>query len=77
VELEKWLDEHLEDVAIRNAPALILDFRGNEGGDDVGNEIIPHLIGQPITLSSMRRLVRYRTRAVVTEEVLLNQFIKF
>ncbi|NYF89914.1 S41 family peptidase [Tunturiibacter empetritectus] len=57
---KQWLNEHLDDAATRNASALILDLRGNEGGDDVGNEIIPHLIDQPITLSSMRRLVRYR-----------------
>jgi len=57
---KRWLHEHLDDASTRNAPALILDLRGNEGGDDVGNEIIPHLIDSPITLSSMRRLVRYR-----------------
>jgi hypothetical protein len=57
---KRWLHEHLDDASTRNAPALILDLRGNEGGDDVGNEIIPHLIDSPLTLSSMRRLVRYR-----------------
>ena len=55
-----WLSSHLDDAAVHNAPSLILDLRGNEGGDDVGNEIIPHLIDSPITLSAMRRLVRYR-----------------
>ncbi len=55
-----WLNDHLDDAAVRNAPSLILDLRGNEGGDDVGNEIIPHLIDSPVTQSSMRRLVRYR-----------------
>lgn len=39
---------------------MILDLRGNEGGNDVGNEILSHLIDQPMTLSPMRRLVRYR-----------------
>ena len=51
---------HLDEATERNAPALILDLRGNAGGDDVGNEIIPHFLDAPITLSSMRRLVRYR-----------------
>jgi hypothetical protein len=55
-----WLNDHLDDAADRNAPSLILDLRGNEGGDDVGNEILPHLIDFPLALSSMRRLVRYR-----------------
>ena len=57
---KKWIDERLDEAAEKGAPALILDLRGNEGGDDVGNEIIPYLIQSPITISSMRRLVRYR-----------------
>lgn len=57
---KNWLNDHLNEGVERNAPALILDLRGNEGGDDVGNEIIPHLISAPITLSPMRRFVRYR-----------------
>lgn len=57
---KKWLGDRLNNAAEHNAPALILDLRGNEGGDDVGNEVIPHLIDAPIRVSSMRRLVRYR-----------------
>jgi hypothetical protein len=57
---KQWLNDHLNEAAERSAPALIIDLRGNEGGDDVGNEIIPHLIDAPVMLSSMRRLVRYR-----------------
>lgn len=56
---KQWLNQHLEDAATRNSPALILDLRGNEGGDDVGDIIIPHLLDAPITVSSMHRLVRY------------------
>ena len=55
-----WLNEKVNSAAERHAPAMILDLRGNEGGDDVGNEILPHLIDEPMTLSPMRRLVRYR-----------------
>jgi C-terminal processing protease CtpA/Prc len=57
---QQWLNERLNEAADRNAPALIIDLRGNEGGNDVGNEIIAHLIDAPIKLSSMSRLVRYR-----------------
>ena len=57
---ERWLNEKVNSAAIEHAPALILDLRGNEGGNDVGNEILAHLIDAPITLSPMRRLVRYR-----------------
>jgi hypothetical protein len=57
---KKWLKEKIDSAVDDNAPALILDLRGNEGGDDVGNEILPYLIDSPMTLSQMRRLVRYR-----------------
>ena len=57
---KSWLREKMDDAAQRNAPALILDLRGNEGGEDVGNQILPYLIDQPLKLSSMQRLVRYR-----------------
>jgi len=57
---KQWMNGHLDEAATRNAPSLILDLRSNEGGDDVGNEILSHLIDAPIPLSSMRRLVRYR-----------------
>jgi hypothetical protein len=57
---KKWLNEQVDSAADNKAPALILDLRGNEGGEDVGNEILAHLIDTPITLSQMRRLVRYR-----------------
>ncbi len=55
-----WLDAHLDEAAARNAPALILDLRGNEGGDDVGAVILAHLVDHPLTLAPMQRLVRYR-----------------
>jgi C-terminal processing protease CtpA/Prc len=57
---KRWLDEHLDDAAKRKAPALIVDLRGNEGGADIGDEIIAHLIDRPLPVSSMQRLVRYR-----------------
>lgn len=55
-----WLNEKVDDAADSHAPEMILDLRGNEGGEDVGNQILPHLIDTQITLSPMRRLVRYR-----------------
>lgn len=57
---KRWLNQKIEGAAEDHAPALILDLRGNEGGDDVGNEVLSHLIDEPMTLSPMRRLVRYR-----------------
>lgn len=57
---KKWLNDKIDSAVDEKAPGLILDLRGNEGGEDVGNEIIAHLIDTPITLSQMHRLVRYR-----------------
>lgn len=56
----KWLQEHLDEAAERSDRALVIDLRGNEGGNDVGNAVIAHLIDKPLAISSMQRLVRYR-----------------
>lgn len=55
-----WLGEHLDDLAQRKAPALIIDLRGNEGGQDVGNVILSRLTTKDLRLSATKRLVRYR-----------------
>ncbi|GIL39853.1 hypothetical protein TMPK1_20900 [Rhodospirillales bacterium TMPK1] len=53
------LDADLDALAARNARALVIDLRGNEGGVDVGDRILARLIDAPLP-SSYRRLVRYR-----------------
>lgn len=55
-----WLKDHMEEAIARNARALVVDLRGNEGGQDVGNELLPYFITADLHLASMRRLVRYR-----------------
>lgn len=40
--------------------SLIVDLRANEGGDDVGDVILGHLIDREIALPGYLRLVRYR-----------------
>lgn len=57
---KRWLHERIDEAVEHEAQALILDLRGNEGGDDVGREILSRLIDAPITSSPMQRLVRYR-----------------
>ena len=41
--------------------ALIVDLRGNEGGSDVGDHLLRHLIDAPIVGGGLERWVRYRT----------------
>ena len=55
-----WLNSKLDELAVKNAPALVVDLRGNEGGNDVGNEILKRLVDGDLRISSYRRLVRYR-----------------
>jgi C-terminal processing protease CtpA/Prc len=59
-EWKKWLEGHLDEAVERKAPGLILDLRGNEGGQDVGNVILSRLVTANLELSNLRRLVRYR-----------------
>jgi hypothetical protein len=55
-----WLNSKLDELAVKNAPALFVDLRGNEGGNDVGNEILKRLVDGDLRIASYRRLVRYR-----------------
>ncbi|CAN5531123.1 S41 family peptidase [soil metagenome] len=61
-----WLEHALDEVVARQAPALIVDLRGNEGGDDVGAVILRHLGGMEKNSEpaghdqAPARLVRYR-----------------
>jgi hypothetical protein len=55
-----WLNQHLDEAAANGAPNLIVDLRGNEGGNDVGNEILTRLVHTDLRLSTLRRFTRYR-----------------
>jgi hypothetical protein len=55
-----YLDSFLDTVVTRGATRLIVDLRGNEGGEDVGNLILQRLIDQDLPLAQYRRFVRYR-----------------
>jgi hypothetical protein len=57
---KSWLNAHLDELIAKNSPSLIIDLRGNEGGNDIGNEILPRLITSDLKLSATRRLVRYQ-----------------
>jgi hypothetical protein len=58
-----WLNARLDELVARDAPALIVDLRGNEGGLDVGDEILKRLIDAPLVPPPSARLVRYRAVA--------------
>ncbi len=42
-----WLNPSLDEIVERKAPALIVDLRGNEGGDYVGHVILDRLQQSP------------------------------
>ena len=61
----KWnwqasLDETFATLLNRGATDLVIDLRGNEGGSDVGDVIVSHLIAAPVPRQAVTRLVRYR-----------------
>jgi hypothetical protein len=49
--------ESLEKSGVRD---LVVDLRGNEGGVDVGDVIVSHLIRRPVPRQVVHRRVRYR-----------------
>ena len=62
----KWdwqadLERDFATLAAQHSGALIVDLRGNEGGTDVGNTILAHLVDTPLHLDAYRRLVRYQS----------------
>lgn len=55
-----WLTELMARLTAERAPALIVDLRGNDGGNDCGDLLLPWLIEAPLTPRPQRRLTRYR-----------------
>ncbi len=55
-----WLNRTFDEYQQRKPANLIIDLRGNEGGDDVGNVILSRLVDRDLQLNQYRRLVRYR-----------------
>ena len=53
--------ETFERLVTSGATDLVVDLRGNEGGSDVGDVIVSHLITTPVPRQAVTRLVRYRT----------------
>jgi C-terminal processing protease CtpA/Prc len=55
-----FLGESFRALAESGATDLVVDIRGNEGGNDVGDVIVSHLISASVPRQAVDRLVRYR-----------------
>ena len=54
------IERDVATLVTRRAPGLIVDLRGNEGGLDVGDALLRHLIAAPLARGGLVRRVRYR-----------------
>jgi hypothetical protein len=55
-----FLDRAFDEIAKRKATTLVIDLRGNEGGNSVGDVIVGKLARQDVQVGQIRRLVRYK-----------------
>ncbi|MBY0563471.1 MAG: S41 family peptidase [Hyphomonadaceae bacterium] len=55
-----FLDASFNEIAARGATRLVVDIRGNEGGNDCGDAIIARLIDAPMARERYERRVRYQ-----------------
>lgn len=55
-----YLDRLFAELTARGVGDLIIDLRGNEGGDSVGDRILAHLSDQDLPAEPVARKTRYR-----------------
>lgn len=55
-----WLRDTFAELVRRDVRALVVDVRGNEGGLDVGQVLIAHLVERELALPGYLHRVRYR-----------------
>lgn len=55
-----FLENAFNEMAEKKTANLIVDLRGNEGGESIGDVILSRLIKKDLRLESFKRLVRYR-----------------
>ncbi|WP_233842614.1 S41 family peptidase [Dyella sp. 2HG41-7] len=60
VDWHAYIRKAFETISDKHSESLIIDLRANEGGDDVGDAILSHLIDRDLVLPGYLRLVRYR-----------------
>lgn len=56
-----WLGAVMDDLTADDARGLIVDLRGNEGGNDCGDVILTRLTDRNIPRSRNQRFIRYRS----------------
>lgn len=56
-----FLQSSFDELVAKSIPNLVIDLRGNEGGDSVGDMILPRLVKEKVSNESYRRYTRYRT----------------
>lgn len=57
---QAWLDREVDAAIAHEAPAIILDLRGNAGGTECGDHLLARLIQREIVRADDQRFVRYR-----------------
>lgn len=57
---QQFLENSFDELVQKKTENLIIDLRGNEGGESVGDAILSRLIKQDMRLEGFKRLVRYR-----------------
>lgn len=55
-----WLDAQVDAAIESGAPGIVLDLRGNAGGQDCGDHLLSRLIARDVVPPDARRFVRYR-----------------
>lgn len=58
---QAWLDERVDTLIDTRTAALIVDLRGNEGGNDCGDALIARLIDRELEETGRERYVCYQT----------------
>lgn len=67
---KKYVTEVFDELVSKKTANLIIDIRENEGGLDIGDEVIRRLIDKEISVGSSQRFVRYRKAPVDLEPYL-------
>jgi Peptidase family S41 len=57
---EEYLDERFRELVAAGTGDLVIDLRANEGGSNVGDRLLAHLVDAPLPRLPIERRTRYR-----------------